>query len=934
MDWLNWLIPLAAVFPLIYLLRIVLVMRALLGLRFGPARLTRVPLESVPAHIREAVARLDPVLREHGFAPDDGLHIVPHTGEAWAGYAVAYKHAADPLNLGLSPNPRADAAGGLIINLVTALAGGDELHTTNYQNENIIPAPRFMREEVIVGAEFPALLQRHRERVRATEAVGEHAVILPEAERVARGQARLDAMWQELNGSGLTRAEPDGRLAYRLGAAWQSARRLIRDEKARTKGKVRVAPGPGPGPGAEPPLLPLSAAAQVEFDYASYHQLKAVQAGRLAWLPKTLLMLVSLAVFALVLGWKLSVAGVAVLIVVLVFHECGHLFGMRWFGHRDTQLLFLPFLGGAAVAHDERVLKPWQHLVILFLGPLPGLFIGLALLAWAPMTNPLVEQFVWMLLGLNIFNLLPLLPLDGGQIMDTAFVTRFPAARVVFLALSGLGLIGVMLLVSGGTVLGVLGAFMLLRLPVEWKTARLLKRLRRELPPEPDEPVVVRRVLQVLREPEWAKVVPVQRLQLARSLQATLRQPLPGWGSIIFAAAGYLSPLWVPLLALVPLYGVGVWRVHQAEARVATLVGVSAPGQPAAPDAAAAADLVEIQRRLGLRTAALMEAAEKDTKPAEETPEERAALIALIRRLCARPPFQLGEQEQSVLALMTPALTEEVERLALAGEYDQAAAVIDDLLRLAGQVRDGGGALAFQSIRLMLLDAALDGIERLNAHRLPADAATRWHAALDEEQLRIELVAAFDEAARGMLAPGPAIPGSELDYFSVYSWLLRWPPHRADALERLLAARAALQQGDFGALAVPGGGNKGLLAGFSLGGMRLAILRAQGLGLVCRQRLARAAVALHARGAAPGTLAGLPADLRPAAAVHPLTGAPITLVRDEHGTVLRFGPRPPKKPPENVNADNYDDIDLRLTLDEVEWWLTPGKKKAAWSGFE
>jgi hypothetical protein len=64
-------------------------------------------------------------------------------------------------------------------------------------------------------------------------------------------------------------------------------------------------------------------------------------------------------------------------------------------------------------------------------------------------------------------------------------------------------------------------------------------------------------------------VAPVQRLQLARTLQQKLRQPLPRWGAITFAVAGYVSPLLFVLGAGVAaaFFQQGEWERAAARAR-------------------------------------------------------------------------------------------------------------------------------------------------------------------------------------------------------------------------------------------------------------------------------------------------------------------------------------------------------------------------------
>src|SRR5690606_2662891 len=103
-------------------------------------------------------------------------------------------------------------------------------------------------------------------------------------------------------------------------------------------------------------------------------------------------------------------------LVVLSFHEAGHLLGMRIFGYRSLSMLFIPFLGAVAIGNKGNA-KPWQEIVVLLLGPLPGLCVAAALVGvgWFEQTGWRYE-LVLMLVALNVFNLLPIYPLDGGQL--------------------------------------------------------------------------------------------------------------------------------------------------------------------------------------------------------------------------------------------------------------------------------------------------------------------------------------------------------------------------------------------------------------------------------------------------------------------------------------------------------------------------------------
>lgn len=120
----------------------------------------------------------------------------------------------------------------------------------------------------------------------------------------------------------------------------------------------------------------------------------------------------SYASFAVLTDWRLG----ALLIAILVFHEYGHLRAMRSFGIQTKGMYLIPFVGGVAVG--EKATTYWQETYISMQGPVFGLYM--TLLAW--LGYALTD---WNLLGalasfsalINVFNLLPVYPLDGGHVV-------------------------------------------------------------------------------------------------------------------------------------------------------------------------------------------------------------------------------------------------------------------------------------------------------------------------------------------------------------------------------------------------------------------------------------------------------------------------------------------------------------------------------------
>jgi Zn-dependent protease len=124
-------------------------------------------------------------------------------------------------------------------------------------------------------------------------------------------------------------------------------------------------------------------------------------------------MLVSVAAYALIWGWKFGVGFVALLFV----HEMGHYVQMRREGIRPGWMVFIPFLG-AAVGARSLGGNALAEARIGLAGPIVGTaFTALLLpIAWAT-DDPFWRALAFTGFFLNLFNLAPVVPLDGGRAM-------------------------------------------------------------------------------------------------------------------------------------------------------------------------------------------------------------------------------------------------------------------------------------------------------------------------------------------------------------------------------------------------------------------------------------------------------------------------------------------------------------------------------------
>ncbi|WP_019531417.1 site-2 protease family protein [Dasania marina] len=141
-------------------------------------------------------------------------------------------------------------------------------------------------------------------------------------------------------------------------------------------------------------------------------------------------------------AWLFTVEFALVIVACLVVHEYGHVRAMQYFGIKTKGIYLIPFVGGLAVS-DDKINTRWQDVVISIMGPCFGLFMSLACLIIYWVTD--IELFAGAAVLsalLNLFNLLPILPLDGGHVLKSiSFSMHSWAGLSVCMAGIGLGLL-------------------------------------------------------------------------------------------------------------------------------------------------------------------------------------------------------------------------------------------------------------------------------------------------------------------------------------------------------------------------------------------------------------------------------------------------------------------------------------------------------------
>jgi Zn-dependent protease len=124
-------------------------------------------------------------------------------------------------------------------------------------------------------------------------------------------------------------------------------------------------------------------------------------------------MLVSIAAYALIWGWPFAVGFVLLLLV----HEMGHVIQLRREGIEASAPMFIPFLGAVVTAKsmgDDAAAEARVGLA----GPVLGSLATLVPLGiWLATGNEFWQALAFIGFFINLFNLLPVLPLDGGRAM-------------------------------------------------------------------------------------------------------------------------------------------------------------------------------------------------------------------------------------------------------------------------------------------------------------------------------------------------------------------------------------------------------------------------------------------------------------------------------------------------------------------------------------
>jgi Zn-dependent protease len=174
----------------------------------------------------------------------------------------------------------------------------------------------------------------------------------------------------------------------------------------------------------------------------------------LKWLllaPKFLLsfgtVFASIWFYALFYGWKLGI----VFVLLILVHEMGHWVVIRGFGGAVSLPYFIPGLG-AFVAQKSPLTSADQDAYAALAGPIVG--VAASAICWgfgAALNDPFWTVAAYLGFFLNLFNLIPVMPLDGGRVAGVVdsrlWIVGVVAFAVFLFAFHSFGPISIMFLI-------------------------------------------------------------------------------------------------------------------------------------------------------------------------------------------------------------------------------------------------------------------------------------------------------------------------------------------------------------------------------------------------------------------------------------------------------------------------------------------------------
>lgn len=569
-----WLALLLAAWPLLHALGFGLAAWQVMRLRLRPVSWVPAQRAQRPAAEQALLHEAASALAGLGFGFQGGLSGLPVVQRLpdVPQYTELYRASDGRSWALLSLNAQPEATCLYTVQWLSCLENGHNwLSVSSSGQQDVLPLPGHWHIGYTPPTDWRAAWQAHMQRLAQAPA----PAMTDAAEVIRRYNALLQELAPHLAERGMATPAGPGLWRLRVAPALRLTWQLLRKQRnARTVASAAAAASadaahaPGGPAGSSPPQAP--AGLRLQADMLAFAQQQALLAAMRQQRRPWRTFFFSAVLFWLLGAWWLSWQTASLVLLVIAVHEGGHWLLMRWCGFAHLSVFFIPGLGAAATGEKAHA-APLEKVLVYLAGPMPGLVLALAAAAALAGPEPWpgwLRELLLISLAINCFNLLPLVPLDGGRVLDTLLFARLPALRLVF-ALCGLGALGTLAWWLRDPVITLVTGLLALSLPWQWRAMQLERTVRRAMPASTlDEASATRQLFAALQQPVFARWSFAQRVAAVRALLPSLQGRAPRWGETAAGLLLYAACLGLPLAAAhwAPQAWAQLWHGPQASA--------------------------------------------------------------------------------------------------------------------------------------------------------------------------------------------------------------------------------------------------------------------------------------------------------------------------------------------------------------------------------
>lgn len=530
-----------------FMIRLILVAQALLGLVFRQPSSWLVSLDHCPGYLQEFCKENESALLELGFRFSHS-HVTEDMVKRKHAkkYYFVYYNDEKKTYASLTAPPQADSFIPVWIMFETYFADGTKCTTMDGVRHDIIDS---IPDTVIQDGYTGSLSDQWALHLTYIEnQPGQEMKIFPNSESGFR--ERLDyegciyrKYLENLERKGFLFKTTDEGYVVRTFAAVRIAGTMIKSmsKLAELKKKLQNTGG--------------TVSLPIQLDVQNYqNSLDALNAKTKNISGKFLFLTVTLVLFTAVFSMLFSLELALILLAVIFIHEGGHLIAMYLFGYKDLRMLFVPLFGAVAMGTAKGI-RPYKKIITYFAGPVPGIILAILLGVSSKglMAGEMMISVILMLVIINYFNLLPVIPLDGGQILSTALFSRTAWLQTVFLGFSLVAMVVLGVYLSSPVLLIVAVALLFTYRGI-FSQRRILQKLKLRFGQDRDIPgdELTGEILSMMKADPVYKNYPFQRkvnaVQQIENMFNTPRAPLP---TAIVTIAIYTVVFILPVIYIV-----------------------------------------------------------------------------------------------------------------------------------------------------------------------------------------------------------------------------------------------------------------------------------------------------------------------------------------------------------------------------------------------